>query len=141
MTISQSEQNDCTVRATARAYEITYEAAHQLMTISGRQLREGHSDFRYWAQNQPITEFLTFSEPLPLRHFLTQHPVGTWLVVMVGHAFCVRNGEVLNDYPLSPNTKILWAARTDGTTPRPVGDPKRNEVSQDLLAEFRTVRP
>ena len=137
-----AETNDCTVKAVSRAFGISYEAAHELMRISGRENREGHYDFRYWAQNQNCSEFFVFLSPAPtLRQFLTkQGRSGCWLVAIPGHAFAIQDGQILNDYPLSESVHLSWAARTDGTSPKRVSDPKRNEVSRNLLEEFRRTK-
>lgn len=91
-----SEKLDCAVRAYAIAYEIPYSEAHALFEKAGR--KRGHRTS--WAIYDGLGikfNYYGFS----LKHFIIDHPKGSFYVCKNGHAFVVKNGVVFDDRKIS----------------------------------------
>ena len=107
--------NDCTVKALAGCYNLSYGKAHRTMAKAGRTFRKG-ATVRHIAKGiailtggdaESITETFAGSmtgKKLPtLNQFCKQYPKGSYYVIVAGHAICVRDGQLID-----------WTAETAG---------------------------
>ena len=93
-----SEKDDCTVRAMAAAYGITYAESHELCKKFGREDRQG---FHIQAK---LTENLWRAGKLkviPATDFkvkdISYQKDKTYLIIVQGHIFCIDRGCQAND--------------------------------------------
>lgn len=116
-TIAKSETNDCFVRAVASAYEIPYDEAHTWVREKfGRQNRKGTkfvvckmatmSSLGQTFNNKSIKviDGLRKYDPstyklkrTTLNQFIKKYPKGTFVMIVRGHAFTVKNGAVIGN--------------------------------------------
>ena len=121
--IAQSETNDCVVRAFASAFDVDYDTAHaEVKKVFKRENRKGTRFFMgrmvdmgtngYVFNDRKIETVRTdvfgmryyvhTDDGLTLRntttaYFLKKYPVGTYIVVVRGHAFTIKDGVVIGN--------------------------------------------
>lgn len=121
--IAQSETNDCVVRAFASAFDVDYDTAHaEVKKTFKREDRKGTRFFMgrmvnmgtngYVFNDRKIETVKTdvfgmryyvhTADGLTLRstttaYFLKKYPVGTYIVVVRGHAFTIKDGVVIGN--------------------------------------------
>lgn len=109
--LAKSETRDCVVRAFAAAFDIEYDKAHAFVGKEfGRQFRKGTQRF-----NQTMTKLSNDRRRLNYKmiktissttikrgtsrmtvgSFVKDYDKGTYIIVITGHAFTVRDGEVI----------------------------------------------
>jgi len=121
--IAKSEKNDCVVRAIASAADMDYDSAHQfvketfkrkngkgtfglgtgmnLLSKNGKQINgknvqiisEEHNTMLYYVVVKGVKKLratTTFS-------FIKKYPVGSYMVVVKGHAFTIKDGVVIGN--------------------------------------------
>lgn len=96
------EMNDCTVRALATAYDLSYEVAHAWLKSKGRQDGKGCRNF--------VGKMDTFGRFMWQKHHyeihrsvkgvLKDYPVGTYMVLIKRHVFVIKD-SVIHDTGLS----------------------------------------
>lgn len=122
--IAKSERNDCVVRAIASAYDMHYDAAHQLVKEKfHRQNGKGTRGFIYGmnmaSKNDEkingksveiITEehntmlyYVTVKGRKTLRktttgHFMKKYSTGAYIVTVRGHAFTIKDGVIIGNF-------------------------------------------
>lgn len=107
------ETNDCTVIALATALECSYKEAHQILERWGRRKRKGIPlDLTLQTRGKEIgiTERMNFEKSPTLRQFIKDNPEGNFIVIVRGHALCVKNG-VIYDHSERPQRRVLQAYR------------------------------
>ena len=121
--IAKSETNDCVVRAFASAFEIGYDEAHNFIAEKfKRQPRKGTFGFGYGMNliskndvkfNGKGIEIITHEYGSMLYYvmvkghktlrstttnsFIKMYPTGTYIVIVKGHAFTIKNGCVIGN--------------------------------------------
>jgi hypothetical protein len=115
--IAKNETNDCFVRAVASAYEIPYDEAHTWVkekferknrkgtmfvsrklstmyslneTFSGKSIK-GIGDLR------TIDKVTHKVKRTTLNQFIKKYPTGTYIIIVRGHAFTLKNGAVIGN--------------------------------------------
>ena len=137
-TLARNEDNDCVVRALAAMADVSYEKAHEYAAgvlareprrgvslgvlisqirdrggLLGKDLVEVKADTHYKNAGRPVTRQMT------TQTFFKRAPENrTFLVVVRGHIFCFKNGEVVggthNDaIPSRHRIKRCWAIPTE----------------------------
>lgn len=121
--IAKGETNDCVVRAFASAFDVDYDTAHaEVKKVFKREDRKGTRFFMgrmvnmgtngYVFNDRKIETVRTdvfgmryyvhTDDGLTLRstttaYFLKKYPVGTYIVVVRGHAFTIKDGVVIGN--------------------------------------------
>ena len=121
--IAKGETNDCVVRAFASAFDVDYDTAHaEVKKTFKREDRKGTRFFMgrmvnmgtngYVFNDRKIETVKTdvfgmryyvhTADGLTLRntttaYFLKKYPVGTYIVVVRGHAFTIKDGVVIGN--------------------------------------------
>lgn len=121
--IAKGETNDCVVRAFASAFDVDYDTAHaEVKKTFKREDRKGTRFFMgrmvdmgtkgYVFNDRKIETVKTdvfgmryyvhTDDGLTLRntttaYFLKKYPVGTYIVVVRGHAFTIKDGVVIGN--------------------------------------------
>lgn len=109
--LAKSERNDCVVRAFAAAFDIEYDKAHTFVGKEfGRQFRKGTPRFNstmikladsrrrlnYKSLKTIFSgEVKTGSSRLTVGSFVKDYDKGTYIIVISGHAFTIRDGVVI----------------------------------------------
>lgn len=109
--LAKSEKSDCVVRAFATAFDIDYDRAHAFVGKEfGRQFRKGTPRFnstmtRLANERRRLnykslktifsTEVKKGSCRLTVGSFVKDYDKGTYIIVISGHAFTVRDGVVI----------------------------------------------
>lgn len=122
-TIARQETNDCVVRSFASAFEIDYDSAHEIVKNEfKREFRKGTRRFysrmddlasknmkingktitpiRY--EHGTMLYYVTVKGRRTLRntttsYFIKNNPVGTFIVVVRGHAFTIKDGVIIGN--------------------------------------------
>jgi hypothetical protein len=129
--IAKGETNDCVVRAFASAFEIDYDEAHNIVeTIFKRKPKKGTFNFSSIMgllgqngrkfNNKGITkithEYNTMMYYAKVKgekvlrntttsYFLKKYSVGTYIVIVTGHAFTIKDGVVIGNYSDAKKTR------------------------------------
>ena len=121
--LAKSEHNDCVVRAIASAAEMDYDSAHQfvketfkrkngkgtfgfgtgmdLLSKNGKQINgknvqiisEEHNTMLYYVVVKGVKKLRTTTTS----SFIKKYPVGSYVVVVKGHAFTIKDGVVIGN--------------------------------------------
>ena len=121
--IAKSENNDCVVRAIATATDMDYDSAHKftrekfnrknkkgvyrfantinLLSKNNKQIN-GKSIEIISEEHNTMLYFVTVKGVRVLRKtttgsFIKKYPVGTYIVVVRGHAFTIKDGVVIGN--------------------------------------------
>ena len=122
--IAKGETNDCVVYATASAFDISYDEAHQVakrafgredrkgvMTLSIMKGVERLTESKESINGKTIREFLAHPKKVYRLHgrdierrnrvstFMKEHIEGTYLIVTGYHALTVKDGEMIDNIP------------------------------------------
>lgn len=127
-TLAKSEDNDCVVLSIASAFGVNYDAAHEFVKNTfKRENRQGTRNFpktltRYALEHKEMfganivpmgTMIETYnyslrytvkvgkdyvSRGMTVHTFIKNNPVGTFIVVVKGHAFTIIDGVVVGNY-------------------------------------------
>jgi hypothetical protein len=90
------ESSDCTVRAYAEAFDISYQDSHKKLSEFGRQMRQGivfeHFMFKYHPDIKP------YPRPhMTVGVFVHMFTKGTtWILKVRGHVFCVKDRVIFD---------------------------------------------
>ena len=115
--IAKSETNDCFVRAVASAYEIPYDDAHTWVKEKfGRKNRKGTmavsckmATMSSLGQTfngksiKPIEKLRSYDsvnmkmKRTTLNQFIKKYSTGTYILIVRGHAFTLKNGAVIGN--------------------------------------------
>jgi hypothetical protein len=115
--IAKNETNDCFVRAVASAYEIPYDEAHTWVKEKfGRQNRKGTSyvasklatmyslsqtfsgkSIKVIGELRTIDKMTHKMKRTTLNQFIKKYPTGTYIIIVRGHAFTLKNGAVVGN--------------------------------------------
>lgn len=109
--LAKSETRDCVVRAFASAFDIEYDKAHAFVGREfGRQFRKGTKRFNSTMTkladerrrlNYKLIKTISSGEMkrgssrMTVGKFVENWNKGTYIIVITGHAFTVRDGEVI----------------------------------------------
>lgn len=107
------QQNDCTVRAVALAFDMPYDAAYDLLATAGRKSWRGFH-FRQWAEQQPNLRWRAFpavkgETRMNPAKFCIQFPAGRWIARTAKHVFTIVDGVVLDTFSPDPARCIYGA--------------------------------
>jgi hypothetical protein len=113
--IAKNETNDCVVRSVASAFEIPYDEAHKFVAKNfHRKNREGVRFFKFKMSNiidKGVTvngkkfemvpldglRLLNNSVNVTFNQFFKKHQSGTYMIIVTGHAFTLKNGVVIGN--------------------------------------------
>jgi len=98
--IRYTETNDCTVRAISQAFNITYEASHALCKAYGRVDRAGfHVDAKLLgAMRDRLFILDQYTGKVVSSVLKLIDPLGTYICLVDGHMFCIRNQKSLDGF-------------------------------------------
>lgn len=130
-----SEKRDCTVIALAHTTGLPYEKCHEVLSKHGRKDRRGVV-FRRIAQKVAKAagfEFKPVCRSGTIAKFVKENAIGTFYVLIRGHALAVKDGAVLDSFktPAASRIKIAWRVLPSGSTP-----PRRRK---NIHGEFLTL--
>lgn len=118
--------NDCTVVSLAAAFKMSYTAAHKMAGKYGRKTGRGmrtsffkdmYSDLEKKGRVRELTkEEITTYYPSTgmirsnkLSTFIKNNPIGTFVLMVRGHAVTIEDGVVLQSFfPTNQYVKIGW---------------------------------
>ena len=113
----KSEHNDCVVRTLAVAFGINYKESHKFCKeYLNREDKQGVYFFEERIQSNRSTKYIQDNYKVKLsivscklwddtkqtwkntwvRKFIQEHPQGTYIILGKGHAFTIKDGEVLD---------------------------------------------
>ena len=123
--LAQSEKNDCTVRAIANAFNVCYDTAHGFAAdVLKRKAKRGTKNtyvnlvaaknvtfdlfsntlfpetktFKLAGKASPINPKYTHKKvKYTVKTFCSTHNVGTYILLVKGHALCIKNGIVIDN--------------------------------------------
>jgi hypothetical protein len=115
--IAKNESNDCFVRAVASSYEIPYDDAHTWVRENfNRENRKGTSRVTTKMDqfskdgktlNEKTIKEIWFLKTIDkatnkikrttLNQFIKKYPTGTYILIVKGHAFTLKNGSVIGN--------------------------------------------
>lgn len=96
--------NDCTVRAVARALDISWDEAYLLLVIEGFLVKDMPSSNDIWGSALVRMGFSVHPLPGPcpycitVAEFAAMHPRGTYLVATGTHVVAVVSGNYYDSY-------------------------------------------
>jgi len=126
--IAKGERNDCVVRAFASAFEVSYDYAHKYVRENfGRKNREGtygtvlkmkqiaedrkqinykkvkcvgvKSTMGMYSLKYDVkTKGVVTKREMTVGTFAKQNPVGTFFILVSGHAFTIKDGVVIGNW-------------------------------------------
>lgn len=114
--LAKYETNDCVVLAMSSSLGIPYEDAHKFVSEKfGRKPRKGTPDFIYKMDQSAYKKEVIFNKkvkrvntrvmdwklskfkPITVNKFILNNMGGTYIVVVRGHAFTIKNGVVIGN--------------------------------------------
>lgn len=110
------DSNNCTIISLSLAASIPYEKANEIGIKAGRKKNEGfHLEPLYEeARKKGIKiEKINIERKGNLKQFISDFPLGRFVVEKKGHAFCIINGKVHDVMKNSMNSRIQSAYRFD----------------------------
>lgn len=129
--IAKGETNDCVVRAFASAFEIEYDEAHGIVakefrrvnrkgtlgfgvkmnlldknnvTFNGKKISKITHEYDSMLYSVKVNGVKTLRNTTT-SYFLKKYPVGTYIVVVRGHAFTIKDGVVIGNYSDAKKTR------------------------------------
>ena len=124
-TIAKTENRDCFVRAVASAFEIPYDEAHSWVRVKfnrinrrGTKRVSGTMDMMSLAKETLNSKFFTIVNNLKvwndfkikkttLNQFIKKYPTGTFIIIVRGHAFTLKNGNIIGNPEDSKKLKTI----------------------------------
>ena len=120
--IAKGETNDCVVYATASAFDLTYDQAHQVVREKyGRKDRKGTQTFSLLKglrkEHQEVKAINTYTvggrqidRKAKVYSFAEANPQGTYFILVSRHALVIKDGVVYdNKNNGSKHSRIKWA--------------------------------
>ena len=123
--LAKGEKNDCTVRAIANAFNVCYDTAHGFAAdVLKRKARRGTKNtylnlvsaknvtfdlfsntlfpetktFKLAGKASPINPKYTHKKvKYTVKTFCSSHNVGTYILLVKGHALCIKDGIVIDN--------------------------------------------
>ena len=115
--IAKSETNDCFVRAVASAYEIPYDEAHtwvkekfnrqnrkgtmsvscKLATMQSKEEKFNNKEIKGIEKLRAYVPKTYKVKRTTLNQFIKKYPTGTYIIIVRGHAFTLKNGAVVGN--------------------------------------------
>ena len=123
--LAKGEKNDCTVRAIANAFNVCYDTAHGFAAdVLKRKARRGTKNtylnlvsaknvtfdlfsntlfpetktFKLAGKASPINPKYTHKKvKYTVKTFCASHNVGTYILLVKGHALCIKDGIVIDN--------------------------------------------
>ena len=108
-TYKPTEKNDCTVRAIAKIFNMSYKRAHSFCEGMGRRERKGYP-LPYWLYQCWVNKQMVLGKKLEHRFYLAEMPrytvrefielkasKGTFMIQVDEHVFAVINGIIYDD--------------------------------------------
>ena len=123
--LAKGEKNDCTVRAIANAFNVCYDTAHGFAAdVLKRKAKRGTKNtyvnlvaaknvtfdlfsntlfpetktFKLAGKASPINPKYTHKKvKYTVKTFCASHNVGTYILLVKGHALCIKNGIVIDN--------------------------------------------
>lgn len=113
--LAKSERGDCVVRALASAFDIDYDTAHKFVEVQfGRKFRSGTQNFPQTMKRLVLSQEeisgkklksiirgeetirgFANSKTITVGNFVKKYNKGTYIVVIRGHAFTIKDSEVV----------------------------------------------
>lgn len=108
------DDNDCTVRALAHAYDVPYDVAHTFLRRYGRKDKKGISFYMFVESGKMKYYFGGTVLKIPcsttLQKTMETIGPGTFLWLRSRHVLCIKDGVVLDTYQSRPGARCiaLW---------------------------------
>lgn len=116
-----TERGDCTVRAIARAFNVSYNTAHEWLKKAGRKDRSGFHMANFFGIGYGIRctkksrtlkkRRISFKKPRrqpTIKTFIKKFPTGVFVCSKAHHAFCIINGEVFGQALDCSRIQYYW---------------------------------
>lgn len=107
------EAKDCTVRALALAFGLSYKEAHATMKDHGRHDSSAAWGFSILIEKKfgDLIEWKKQRSELKMTvgRFLKEHPIGTYILNINGHVFAVINGMIHDSGPIRKGSHVKRA--------------------------------
>jgi hypothetical protein len=102
------DDNNCTIRAFAIAYGMSYKDAHYMGELAGRPNGEGYWMWKIMEKAAEFGyEYKEYNGYDTLATFLKKNPIGRYICVRKGHAFAVINGKIYDVVPNPRQCKLI----------------------------------
>lgn len=126
-TIAKSETNDCFVRAVASSYECPYDIAHEWVKNKFKRINRKGTKYTITRLDSMVNNKETFFDKTitsvpnlkvfikeifkvkrtTLNQFIKKHSSGTYIILVRGHAFTLKNGAVIGNSEDSKKLKRI----------------------------------
>lgn len=141
-----TENRDCTVRALMHATDVPYWQAHRFMAKHGRKMKSGGDVWSAIGRSGKVVFGHRFGKMIrpkkTVGKFIKQHPEGTFYVVVIHHAFCIKDGKVLGwCKSLNQHIEYYWRVTKieKPVTPDPNMGKQQNNTAREM--GFHAVIP
>ena len=107
----EHECRDCTVRAYALFFDVSYAEAHAACKRYGRLDKRGMktSDIkRSLAPHGVSLTYTLWGDRLTLNQFAAAHPTGRHYLVFNRHVAVLQDGVLLDSWKVGPRTRVIW---------------------------------
>ena len=110
------DSNNCTIISLSLAASIPYKEAEEIGIKAGRKKNEGfylEPLFKEARKKGIKIENVKTRKKMNLKQFISNFPIGRFVLKKTGHAFCVINGKVHDVKTNGMNSKIQTIYRFD----------------------------
>lgn len=131
------EKNDCTVRALANATGMGYHEAFKLAEALGR--RQG-SGLKWKPLCELYAPYSTLNRVITtVGAFAAQHPIGTFILHVRKHVFCLKDGVMLDTGASKPTARVdyAWTVHMTNLIAKPM--PAKMSLAE-ILAKAKSAR-
>jgi hypothetical protein len=133
--IAQGERKDCMVYATASAFDLTYDQAHEVVKEKfGRENKKGtnttaivltmnemvgtretiNGKFIREVIDQPTKTYHLYGKDVARKNrvstFIKEHSQGTYLILTGNHALVAKNGEMIDNITKGSGSRLIKRA-------------------------------
>jgi hypothetical protein len=146
--LAKGDDNDCFVRAMASSTDVNFDTVHKFVeekfdrtygkgtkTImiatnmmkyedKGMVIGDSKFDVRCLSKKELTNQYKVKGEIInrkkTVKSFISSNQIGTFIVTVAGHAFTVKNGDIIdnNDEEFRPTRKVLNAYKIEDVTPK-----------------------
>jgi hypothetical protein len=108
------DTNNCTIRAFAIAFGVSYKDAHNIGSLAGRPKGQGYWMYRIMDMaRQHGYNSIEKNGHGTLGAFLKKNNKGRFICVRRGHAFAVVDGKIYDNVPNPHNCKLIRVFKVD----------------------------
>lgn len=129
------ERNDCTVGAVANATGLSYNEAHERLKAHGRKDKRGCRFFKEFVKTKLSDFDIEIQDhKITVGQFMKMKPIGSYIISTKNHAFCIKDGYIVDNHLSGQKKKIQWFARIKkkDLTPAPEVTNFYDKLKQDI---------